>query len=240
MAVAGLEAVMRRDDAFDPARITRRFAIAASDYVEMVLLPDLLHRLRERSPRSTLAVLPVDASMQSRALHTGDVSLMLGVFSEVPASCGATDVWRDEMVCVVRKDHPRARRSLSLELFVDLDHILVAQFGARVGPVDRALEERGLARRIALTVPRFLTVPATVATSDFVATIPRRLGERFAAAFGLRLLAPPVALEGFTIQAAWHERSRHDPSELFLRALVREVGASPKRRERNASRITKA
>jgi DNA-binding transcriptional LysR family regulator len=236
LAVAGFEAVLRQGQPFDPAQVARRWTIAASDYVETVLLPDLLHRLRERSPGSTLAVAPVDAAIHGRALHNGDVSLMLGVFPEAPASCRAAEVWRDEMVCIVRRDHPRARKSLSLDLLADLDHILVAQFGARVGPVDQALQERGRARRIALTVPRFLTVPATVATSDCIATVPRRLAERFAEPFGLRLLAPPLPIPGFTIQALWHERSQDDPGDRFLRSLVHEVASGRRIPDRRARR----
>jgi DNA-binding transcriptional LysR family regulator len=37
---------------------------------------------------------------------------------------------------------------------------------------------------------------------------------------GLRQLAPPLALEGFSMAMAWHERQHADPAHAWLRAAI--------------------
>ena len=76
--------------------------------------------------------------------------------------------------------------------------------------MDRALAKRGLSRRVAASVPMFLTAFAMVAETDLVATVPERLAERYASSFGLQLFPPPLELETFDTLAVRHVRSRSD------------------------------
>ncbi len=62
---------------------------------------------------------------------------------------------------------------------------------------DRALARLGRTRRVALSVPHFLFMLDTLANSDLVAVLPERLVRN---APQLRVLAPPLEIEGFDIR----------------------------------------
>jgi DNA-binding transcriptional LysR family regulator len=36
----------------------------------------------------------------------------------------------------------------------------------------------------------------------------------------LRILEPPIKLEGFTVGQIWHERNQREPAQLWLREVV--------------------
>jgi len=60
------------------------------------------------------------------------------------------------------------------------------------GVIDAALAKEGLSRRVVLTVPNFMIALATIAESDIIATLPRRLVQRHAKRFGLQLREIPL------------------------------------------------
>jgi DNA-binding transcriptional LysR family regulator len=86
--------------------------------------------------------------------------------------------------------------------------------------VDRILEQRGLTRRIALSLPHFLVAPFIVAESDYVITFPARLAAHFERLLPLRTVEPPLPLPEYEIGLFWHERMEHDPACRWLREQI--------------------
>jgi DNA-binding transcriptional LysR family regulator len=71
-------------------------------------------------------------------------------------------------------------------------HTLVSAIGDALGVVDAKLAEKGLSRRVTLTVPNFMMALVQLAESDLIATLPRHLVKRHAARF--KLVMRPVPL----------------------------------------------
>jgi DNA-binding transcriptional LysR family regulator len=86
------------------------------------------------------------------------------------------------------------------------------------GPVDDALAARGLKRRVALSVPGFLTLLDVLQTDDLIATVPRRFLEGRSG--DVRRVKPPIEVQGFDVIAAWHGRLNHDPAHRWVRDLL--------------------
>jgi len=210
---------------FDPTRDERRFVVAASDYVEFVLLPPLLRRLGQQAPGVVLEVRPWGLHEVPDALARNEVSLMLGFYDELPPKHKAQRLFEEEYVCIVRRGHPQVRKELSLERYLKLGHVLVSQRADSPGSVDRALQKRGQRRHVAARVSHFLMVPQLVANSDLVAAVSRRVAEPFAKALGLRVLAPPLQLPRGRVSQVWHEQLDNDPAHRYLRETIAEVAA---------------
>lgn len=103
---------------FDPASATQRFAISATDYIEMVLLPAIAKQVSAAAPKATLDVRPIGESSPVAELAAGTLDVALGVFSEVPAGFHRQELIRERFRCVVRRGHPILRkRPLSLERY---------------------------------------------------------------------------------------------------------------------------
>ena len=211
---------------FDPATSQRRFVIATSDYVELVLLPALLRRLSKQAPHVRLQLRPWGLHEAPPELARGEVDLMLGFYDKLPPHYYEQPLFDDEYVCVVRRRHPTVKNKLTLAQYLELSHVLVSARTDSPGSVDRALAALGKKRHIGARVSHFLTVPVLVAQTDFVAALDRRVAEVFATPLGLKLFPPPLKLPKGTIGQVWHEQQHADAGQRWLRALVAEVAAA--------------
>jgi len=129
---------------------------------------------------------------------------------------------RDPFVLVARRGHLLAAQSLSLESYAALDHVLVSPRGDTSGAVDRALADFGLKRRIALLVATYLALPAVLASSDLVATVPRRTAQQIAAMAEIEIM--PLAIDlSVPVSMAWHRRATSEPAQAWFRSLLIEA-----------------
>ncbi len=211
---------------FEPATSERRFVIATSDYVELVLLPALLRRLTKQAPRVQLQLRPWGLHEAPPELARGEVDVMLGFYDKLPPHHYEQPLFDDQYVCVVRRRHPTVKNKLTLAHYLELSHVLVSARADSLGSVDRALGALGKERTIGARVSHFLTVPVLVAQTDFVAALDRRVAEVFAAPLGLKLFPPPLKLPKGTVGQVWHEQQHADPGHRWLRSLIADVSSA--------------
>jgi DNA-binding transcriptional LysR family regulator len=76
-----------------------------------------------------------------------------------------------------------------------------------------------LRRRIALLVATYLAVPAALAVSDLVATVPSRTAGQIALTAEIEILPLPVDLDT-TVSIAWHRRAASEPAQTWFRSLL--------------------
>jgi DNA-binding transcriptional LysR family regulator len=225
---------------FEPATARRTFSLASPDLFDVLAVPRLLERVRREAPAVDLTVMTVNDRRLSERLETGELDVAIvpeveGARSEraVLTAGGLVrrTILRDGLVCLLRGDHPalgRARRAprLSLEAYAAASHIVVSPSGAGPGPVDHALEQRGLHRRVALRIPAFYSALAISEASDLILTAPTSLARLVPAGSALVAVAPPLPLPEHGLQLMWHERFSSDPGQRWLREVLVEVAAS--------------
>lgn len=218
--IGELEAVVRDRAEFDPRTTTRRFVVAMVDYLALVLFPRLHDSVTRASPTLDLAVHAVDAGPLVSELEAGVVDLYVGVRGEAERGL-ESELLRTERFCVLaRAGHPLAA-SLSLEAYAAHAHVHVSPRREAGSLVDRALEARGLERRIAVEVPYFALLPRLLRGSDLIATVPERLGKLLSEEHGLTTIAPPLELPELAIHVAWHPRFEAEPGVAWLREVLR-------------------
>ena len=88
------------------------------------------------------------------------------------------------------------------------------------------LRELGVARRAALTLPLNVGAPAALPDTNLVATLNKRLVDRYADDPALAIVAAPVELEPFHYFMVWHPRLDQDPAQQWLRDTIRSVAAA--------------
>jgi DNA-binding transcriptional LysR family regulator len=211
---------------FEAENAERTFVVAASDYVEFVLMPPLMRRLAREAPGVRIEIRPWGLHEVPPSLARAEVDLMVGFYDAVPRGHREKLLFDEEYTCIVRKDHPRVKKNLTLELYLELEHVLVSQRADSPGSVDRALAAKGKRRRVAARVSHFLMVPMLVARTDLVAAISRRVAQPLARPLGLEMLTPPIALPRGRIGQVWHEQMESDPGQRWFRALVESVCAT--------------
>ncbi|HKJ00248.1 MAG TPA: LysR substrate-binding domain-containing protein [bacterium] len=224
-ALKAVERAVADPEAFTPPTCGATFNLMTSDAIGMLMLPQLGARLRREAPGMTLRIHALNDDEPWPSLESGRIDLLAGVYDETPAGVHSQPLYEEQFVCLMRSDHPQARHQLTLEQYVDLPHILIAttRSGQGASLVDRMLEQRGLTRRIALSLPHFLVAPYIVAQSDHVITFPSRLADYFASFLPLRVVEPPLSLPGYSIALFWHERLHREPASIWLREQIARV-----------------
>ena len=123
-------------------------------------------------------------------------------------------------VCVMRRGHPLAKRTLSLDDYCAVDHLLVSFSGRPHGLMDQALAALGRRRRIVLTVNQFFTAGQVVALTDLLTVLPRRFVPTTGIASRLVMRTLPMALPIVHVDQLWHHRNTARPSHAWLRSSV--------------------
>lgn len=216
-----IQAALDDQPTFDPATARHTFTLATSDYVALVLLPQVIERVSRAAPGIDLVVRHVDERTPAR-IELGDIDLAIGRFVEEMPGFLRQKLFEEGFACVVRSDHPKVKRRISLQQYVRMNHVLISPDGRGPGYVDHVLREQGLERRIAVRIPDFVVAPLIIAQTDMILTLPARVARAFSC-MGLRVLQPPMELAGFEMSQLFHERQRNGPAHRWLRRLIREV-----------------
>lgn len=236
-ALSALVHALEQDAVFAPASSTRRFRIAAADGFDIVVLPPLLERLGQVAPRLDLAVVRPDVGQLAALLEAGDIDLYYGVLPDRPSFAGllpdpgvaalrTAKVYDEGWVCLARADHPRVRRAPSVEAYAREGHVLYSPTGDGPGVVDRLLEARGLARRVAVRVSSFHAALDAVRRTDLVWTGPARIADVLDPERRLRRVRPPLDLPTYPARIVWHDRVDRDPGHRWFREQVLAAAAT--------------
>lgn len=192
---------------FVPSQATGAIRMAGYDSELSVLAPALIKVMETEAPGLQLSARATGRGAALQELEQGDIDLAVGFFWDLPAGYVATTLYEESYAVVARRGHALMDQPLTAARFAACRHIIVSPSGDLSGIVDQSLEALGLARRVVCAVPLFFPALATVAESDLVATLPRRLAIRMAARFGLEAHDPPFDIRPFPVSAVRHRRN---------------------------------
>ncbi|MEL3889638.1 LysR substrate-binding domain-containing protein [Ferrovibrio sp. MS7] len=222
-ALATLDEVVLGQQDFDPAKAKLQFTLAPNSYVEFVLVPAIVARLRDVAPGISLRLTPYGTDLADTGVISGGTALVLGRIVDPPDNLVVQHLMQESLACVVRANHPQVGDRITKKQFEQLKHVNMLPPGRlRVG-LFQALERQGLRREVAVSVTHFLAIPEMVAVTDYCATLPRLICRRLSNDTRLKVLDAPVDLGTFPVEMAWHVRYRHDPAHRWLRGLIGDV-----------------
>jgi DNA-binding transcriptional LysR family regulator len=229
--LAQAEALVSREQAFDPATAVRTFRFGLSDSMEVLIMPALLARMREVAPGIHLRLTSFDASRLLDELDADEVDLAIGydLMLQGQFHHKRRKLFTETWLCMFNAEKTGITPPISLDDYLRIPHVVTSLRPGHSAPgiVDRALDKLGLRRSVALTTSRFLTTPSLVARAPVLVTMQARLARRFAAELGLSLspLPLPVDLGEITMSLLWHTSYDHDPAHTWLRELVTGLAA---------------
>jgi DNA-binding transcriptional LysR family regulator len=215
---------------FDPQTTVTTFRVAAADYLDPQFLPQLVAQVKAQAPQSQIEIHPLSAASDYHAqLAQGDVDVVVGNWLKPPEDLHLGKLFADEIVCLVSRDHPAAKRGWTQESWLECEHIAPTPThpGAR-GVIDEYLEGQGLARNITARCPHFGLLPRMVASSLLVLTTGRQFCERYTAVLPVQILPCPVSFPELVYYQLWHERTHQSAAGRWLRERVKSVAASLK------------
>jgi DNA-binding transcriptional LysR family regulator len=217
-----LEEQLQSEASFDPAKSQRPFSFAMSDVGEMVFLPRLLERLRGLAPGSSIRSVTSIPSVLERDLETGEVDLAIGYFPDVKKdSFFQQRLFTHHFCCLVRRNHPKVGKTLSLKQFLQLGHAVVRPEGRSQEIFETFLERKKIKRNIVLSSPHFMSLPIIIARSDLIATVPHAIGVYYAhVEANLKIVEPPFSVPPIELKQHWHQKFNSDSRSKWLRQQV--------------------
>jgi DNA-binding transcriptional LysR family regulator len=222
---------------FDPRTAGNTFRVAASDYMDPCFLPQLVSQIKSLAPLTRIEIHPLSAASDYHAqLAHGEVDVVVGNWLKPPQDLHLGKLFADEVVCLVSKDHPAARRGWSQDSWLEAEHIAPAPLhpGAR-GVIDDHLESLGVARNITARCPHFGLIPAMVASTLLVLTTGRQYCERFVERLPVKILECPIEFPQLMYYQLWHERTHASASARWLREQIKSVTAALRKGDENAN-----
>ncbi len=226
----GMRRLAEAGQAFDPATSEREFRVLMTDASHITLLPRLFSHVHALAPKVRLEAGALHAGM-GEELADGRADLALGLIPQLESGFYQQTLFDQDWVCLSSKRHPRVgpgsftRRDYAREAHVGI----VSGTGQQL--LEATLDKLGLQRQVVLRLPGFLGLPATLSTTQLVATLPRQIGETLArTAGGLMVLPCPLPIPKFQVKQHWHARYHQDPANQWLRGVCAALFLDPGRR----------
>ena len=212
--------VFRSADQVDLRTLRRRFNIRANDFFVGVYGGRLFAAMDREAPHCELRFVP-EGDADDEALREGRIDLRISNSRPQTPEVKVQNLFSTTFVGLAREDHPLFDGEITAERFAGFAHISMSRRGIARGPIDTALNEMGLERRVAVIAPSFHAAMFALPDSDLILPVPKetissvtRLGLR------LRAFDLPIPLSTLMLTQAWHPRYDKDPAHNWLRETL--------------------
>ena len=220
---------------FEPQNSTRRFVIAVSEFVAMVMVPDLIRLLRQEVPLIDLVIRPDSSIDLVQQIDVGLIDAAVGTFPGVPPRFRWDPLFTYNDVLIAKSSLELGR--LSVEKLSDLSIAVVSVNGEHEAVVDGYVSERGLVRRSEMydraaleqalsgskrgprivSLPNYLVLPALLDDVKLAAIVPRPLAKSLARIHPLSVHQLPYETDLVDVSVLRHERGGRRAAGLVVR-----------------------
>jgi DNA-binding transcriptional LysR family regulator len=199
--------------AFDPKTSERVFNIAARDTSSSAVLPVLASKLKRVAPGVRLHIHINERPDIPVELAAGRLDLAIDLAVLARPDLDSAPLISDRWVCVLRSDHPKAKRKLTLETYLKLGHIVASSRRTGRTIVDEALSRLGLKVRPFIRLAHYQPAFHIVMSSDLALVAPLSLARRYDVA--IREL--PFDTPSLDLLLFWRRDNGEEPAIRWLR-----------------------
>jgi DNA-binding transcriptional LysR family regulator len=220
VALAAIERTLDRDASFDPKTAARRFRLAMSDHLMLVLCPALVQRVHQLAPGIELHVQQVTPEI-GKHLAARRVELSIQPHHLV-TGVHAEPLYEDTWTCAVWRGNDAVKAKLTAEQLCSLPHVSFIS-----GPTSLAerLITPHLGKRplVQVTTQSFVPLPFMLRGTQRIALIQRSLGAYVQEIADIRLLELPIPVPAVVFEMSWNPLYSTDPAHTWLRGVISEV-----------------
>ncbi|MGB0658935.1 MAG: LysR family transcriptional regulator [Mangrovicoccus sp.] len=201
---------------FDPLTMRQKFIIACNYFERVLIIPQIVKSLRHKAPGIELEIIDASDNGEERLLRS-EADFLIGPLEGKDSALYRRKLFDDRYACLFDPSHPAARAPLSLDTYLNLNHVLVTYGGKWRSRYLIDLEKRGYDLPIALRVPSPAGLEQLVAGSDLVATVPSRLAQVKSS----QVVALEYPLDiSIDIALVWSSLTHNAASHIWMRELI--------------------
>ncbi|WP_163930901.1 LysR family transcriptional regulator [Paraferrimonas sp. SM1919] len=218
-ATRTLELTLTKTKLFSPIDSDKNINIAMHSSVEPFLLPKLVKRLRHSAPKMTITSSRLERTKLSEQLGNGEIDIAIDPLFSLPSSISHSKIQPQKMtVAVAEKFAPS--KDLTLEYYLQKEHILVSSRRTGIGYEDFELSKLGFSRHIAMRCQHHFAACCVLQDSDLLLTLPEDIALTLQNSFDLKLLSLPFELTSADIHMYWDSKLDKDPANKWLRNQI--------------------
>ncbi|MFC4701166.1 LysR family transcriptional regulator [Glaciecola siphonariae] len=208
---------------FDPASSTRTFRISAADIVANMMMVPLRKIIEQEAPNINIHMIPYTIINTKQVLDDATVDMVIGAGINTENTIRSELLFNVNYLCVMRPGHPLAKSKISIDEFAGAQHLLVSLSGDVTGFTDEVLAQRGLSRRIAMTVNQFSMIVPLLKNSDLIAVAPLGGVADGIISGDITGTLTPIEMSPPGATLYWHPRQDKDQGLLWLREKVKQI-----------------
>ncbi|MFY0641650.1 MAG: LysR family transcriptional regulator [Bermanella sp.] len=221
-ALSQLRQGLSQQRGFDPAAQAHSFRILSGDYFEFVLLPQLINENEHHQFNIRYNLKPIFDDSAKQLIHA-QADVMLDAFPIEDERIHCEVVTEETLVVVAKRNHSQIKYPLTLDDFFNATHAVLPNRG-RLLPLDKILDQPlTQERKIGVQVTQYISLLAAVASSNYIATVPKHLATRYADALGLDIYDFPITVLPVPIYMMWSKSFDRDPANQWLLDQLRKV-----------------
>jgi len=208
---------------FDPKVTNKHFCLRATSYVAQAYLPEVIRRISEEAPNSTISIGNLSAKNLT-GKDDNEVDLVIcGRGFNIPQNYKSRQLGVDKMVCIMSNDHPLAKQTLTVERYAAYGHCQMSLgVGNVAASIDSTLTELQQTREIRLKLPHVMACLEMVGKSEYLHTNAANLASKFLSTFNLTMKELPFEFPDLNYAMYWHPVHQKNPGHIWLRTLVSE------------------
>ena len=209
---------------FKPEESERLFVVSATYAPGAAFWKAALDWVGSVAPKIAVRLLALYSREEGiAALREGRADFMFDLSEPIVRDLESIALFRDELVVIASRDHPRIGGRISKREFLAERH---AVHSSLMAPSNQVEIEGALGHRmldVAMQVREPLELPFWVSQSDLIAVCNRRLVEPLEDMLKLRLLPLPYRAPPITSYLVWHATKQRDAGHRWLREGVARV-----------------
>jgi len=207
---------------FSPEVTSRCFRIALTDGMASLLWLDIRKVVEQTAPNIDIHAVPYTMNAIG-LLQNAEVDLITDYVPELGSNFQRQFLCNNYFVVVMSSKHALASLELSLDRFIEAQHLLVSLSGDASGAVDTKLSELKLTRRIAMTVNSFANATYLLKDSSLISVLPFSIIADDIKSGALIAKPLPFVLAPAEISMAWHKRNDRDLGLQWLRSMIKQI-----------------
>lgn len=222
-ALNNIESTILVQPTFDPTTTDRMFSIFCSDYTQTVFAPHAL-KLAGRLNSSARYEFLAQIDNPHERLERGEADLLIIPANFVSKEHPSDVLYEEEFVCVIWNESQLASSKLTFEKYAKAGHVLMRPAISKKDYFETMfIQKYNIRRRLVATTFSFSALPAMVIGSENIATVHRRLAEKMAKAWPLKILPLPFEMQPMQQCVQWHQYRNNDEGIIWFREILKEA-----------------
>ena len=200
---------------FQPESSTRLFKLAICSPCDMRFAPRIMANINEQAPSVQLHLDAEFDRLLSERMRYQEIDFVIDYARFDDQGFSSTEIFKDELVVIASKTHPRIQGGVSAEQLINEKHAKLSRVHGQRSFSEQAYRE--LDCQAAYEGSSLRNLLYVVSQSELITIAPRWMAENAVNSDQLQILDFPFENKEISGYLSWHESSEKDKGHIWLR-----------------------